>query len=291
MVHESFLIGVYTHVCKYVHACMHMINSSYTYIDDTVIHIYVYSYLICMYIYTHICTYRYNRQDLVFSEYGERWTLKKKICNMHLLGSKALEALAHVRANEVGHMLRSMWESSQKGELIDVEELSTFMITNMMSQAIRGRRFFTSHFQGSSSELKEFKENVLEFNNISAIGFGDFMPSLNKLDLWGVVGKMKRLHKRFDAMFQKMVDEYIMENYDEDDDKGGRGDNKRKKKPYFLDGLIEATRDASVHERLNLSEVKALILVCVFCYWLRFYFGQSVLLDHKCNKRKIQRLN
>lgn len=60
----------------------------------------------------------YNSQDLVFAKYGPKWKLLRKLTNQHMLGGKALQAWAHVRAKEVRHMVRAMCDCGKQGNTI-----------------------------------------------------------------------------------------------------------------------------------------------------------------------------
>ena len=78
----------------------------------------------------------YDAQDMVFAHYGPRWKLLRKLCNLHMLGGKALEDWAQVRVVELGHMVRAMYESSKQGEPVVVPDLLTYAMANMISQVI-----------------------------------------------------------------------------------------------------------------------------------------------------------
>lgn len=206
----------------------------------------------------------YNSQDLVFADYGPKWSQLRKLTNLHMLGGKALQDWAHVRETEVGHMVRAAHESSKQGEPIEVCDLVSCAITNMVSQVILSRRIFAN----KGSESKVFKDMVVEFMTLSGVNnIGDFVPYVARIDLQGVVGKMKHLHQRFDKFFIKMIAEHVESAHE------------RKEKPDFLDILMESGEDLSGDQRLTLSNIKALLLVPVsfphfssllfnFCFFL-----------------------
>ena len=203
----------------------------------------------------------YNSQDLVFADYGPKWRLLRKLTSVHMLGGKALQDWAHVRATEARHMLGAMHDSSKQGEPVEVGDLLSCAITNMVSQVVLGNRIFAS----KGSESKEFKDMVVEFMTISGVNIGDFVPCVAWMDLQGVVGKMKRLHKRFDVFLTKMIEEHV------------KSAHERKGKPDFLDILMKNGEDPS-GERLSLSNVKALLLVHASFLQLLHYL--DYFLDH-----------
>ncbi|WVY92565.1 hypothetical protein V8G54_031653 [Vigna mungo] len=185
----------------------------------------------------------YNAQDLVFANYGPKWKLLRKLANQHMLGGMALNDWAHVRASEVKHMLKAMYDCSKEGELVVVSDLLSCAITNIVSQVVISQRIFSN--QGLES--KEFKEMVVEFMTISGVNIGDFVPSIAWMDLQGVVGKMKRLHKRFDVLLSKIIEEHL------------KSSHQRIGKPDFLDIVMKNPEDPS-QEGLSLSNIKALLL-------------------------------
>nr|AUI38391.1 flavanone 3',5'-hydroxylase [Petunia x hybrida] len=186
----------------------------------------------------------YNAQDMVFAHYGPRWKLLRKLSNLHMLGGKALENWANVRANELGHMLKSMSDMSREGQRVVVAEMLTFAMANMIGQVMLSKRVFVD----KGVEVNEFKDMVVELMTIAGyFNIGDFIPCLAWMDLQGIEKRMKRLHKKFDALLTKMFDEHKATTFE------------RKGKPDFLDVVME-NGDNSEGERLSTTNIKALLL-------------------------------
>jgi flavonoid 3',5'-hydroxylase len=142
-------------------------------------------------------------------------------------------------------VLRAMKESSKQGEAVVVPEMLTYAMANMIGQVVLSRRLFVT----KGEESNEFKDMVVELMTSAGLfNIGDFIPSIAWMDLQGIEGGMKRLHKRFDALLMKMVEEHTACAHD------------RKGKPDFLD-VIMANRESSAGERLTLTNIKALLLV------------------------------
>ena len=142
-------------------------------------------------------------------------------------------------------MLRAMKESSKQGEAVVVPEMLTYAMANMIGQVVLSRRLFVT----KGEESNEFKDMVVELMTSAGLfNIGDFIPSIAWMDLQGIEGGMKLLHKRFDALLMKMVEEHTACAHD------------RKGKPDFLD-VIMANRENSAGERLTLTNIKALLLV------------------------------
>jgi flavonoid 3',5'-hydroxylase len=126
-----------------------------------------------------------------------------------------------------------------------VPEMLTYAMANMIGQVILSRRVFVT----KGEESNEFKDMVVEL--MTSAGFfniGDFIPSIAWMDLQGIEGGMKRLHKRFDVLLTKMIEEHTASAH------------QRKGKPDFLD-VVMANRENSAGEKLTLTNIKALLLV------------------------------
>ncbi|XP_043722163.1 flavonoid 3',5'-hydroxylase 2-like [Telopea speciosissima] len=186
----------------------------------------------------------YDAQDMVFADYGPRWKLLRKLSNLHMLGGKALEDWANVRGAELGHMIRAMCESSRRGEPVVVPEMLTYAMANMIGQIMLSRRVFAS----KGDESNEFKDMVVELMTSAGLfNIGDFIPSIAWMDLQGIEGGMKKLHKKWDNLIAKMIKEHKATAHE------------RKGKPDFLD-VIFANRENSEGERLSDINIKALLL-------------------------------
>ncbi|MQL73332.1 hypothetical protein Taro_005673 [Colocasia esculenta] len=148
----------------------------------------------------------YNYQDLVFAPYGPRWRALRKLCSIHLFSAKALDDFGHVREQEAAALARSLLAPGE-GETAVGEEVNV-CVANALARAVMGRRVFGG---GLGREAEEFKEMVVELMRLAGVfNLGDFVPGLGWLDPQGVVSDMKRLHRRYDAMLDKMITEHAV---------------------------------------------------------------------------------
>ncbi|KAH7542177.1 hypothetical protein FEM48_Zijuj02G0045500 [Ziziphus jujuba var. spinosa] len=147
-------------------------------------------------------------------------------------------------------MLKAMHESSSRGEAMVVSELLSFAIANMISQVIVSRRLFET----VGSEFNEFKEMVVELMTLAGFfNVEDCIPSMAWMDLQGIEGKMKKLHKRFEVRLVKTIKEHA------------DSADKRKGKPDLLDMLMANHENSNAEgERLSMTNIKALLLVRLF---------------------------
>uniref|UniRef100_A0A0C9QN91 TSA: Wollemia nobilis Ref_Wollemi_Transcript_18886_1947 transcribed RNA sequence n=1 Tax=Wollemia nobilis TaxID=56998 RepID=A0A0C9QN91_9CONI len=190
----------------------------------------------------------YDSNDLVWAPYGPRWRMLRKVCNIHLFAGKALEDMQPVRRAEVGLLVKSILGHQRRGEAVNLGELLNVCTANVLGQVMLSKRVFDS--QGGR-EASEFREMVIELMVLAGVfNIGDFVPSLAWLDLQGVQAKMKKLHKRFDDFFGKILDEHKAAS--------ARHETGRKD---FLSVLLELRNNADGEGgKLTDTDMKALLL-------------------------------
>lgn len=189
--------------------------------------------------------------DMVFADYGSRWKLERKISNLHMLGGKALDDWAHFRAIELGHMLQAMYDASKQRQPVNIPEMLTYAMANMIGQVILGKRVFET----KGSESNEFKDMVVELMTSAGLfNIGDFIPFLRPLDLQGIERGMRNLHHKFDNLLTKMIEEHQATAH------------KRRGKPDFLDMVTQYNKENPEGETLTLTNIKALLLVNIYFF-------------------------
>uniref|UniRef100_A0A8I6Y1I2 Uncharacterized protein n=1 Tax=Hordeum vulgare subsp. vulgare TaxID=112509 RepID=A0A8I6Y1I2_HORVV len=68
----------------------------------------------------------YGRQNMVFTDYGPKWKLTRKLASVYLLGPRAVADWARVRRVEAGRALRDMSEAAEAGRAAVVPEVLVF---------------------------------------------------------------------------------------------------------------------------------------------------------------------
>ncbi|XP_073274211.1 flavonoid 3'-monooxygenase-like isoform X1 [Primulina huaijiensis] len=198
--------------------------------------------------------FAYNYQDLVFTSYGPRWRLLRKICALHLFSAKALDNFVNVRQEEVlvlsGALARAIQTPVDLGQMINT------CTTNAISRVILGRRL-VDHVRGrADTKGEEVKALVSEVTMLAGMFvISDFIPLLKGLDVQGVVKKLKVGHKRFDSFLNAMIEDRKID-----------GPHGREGHVDLLSILIspEVEDDGTKEERPTPTEIKALFLVCDF---------------------------
>ncbi|CAN6470292.1 unnamed protein product [Victoria cruziana] len=143
----------------------------------------------------------YDSQDMVWAEYGPKWRSLRKVCAVHLFSNKALDDYRYVREKEVGILAAAL---AGAGESVAVGEALNVCTANALGNVLIGRRVF----EGGKG-AGEFRGMVLELMQLAGVfNIGDFVPSLEWLDLMGVAKKMKALHRRLDGFLQGILEEH-----------------------------------------------------------------------------------
>lgn len=129
-------------------------------------------------------------------------------------------------------------------------QLLNVCTTNALARVVIGRRVFDDGNGGCDPRADEFKDMVVELMVLAGVfNIGDFIPSLEWLDLQGVQAKMKKLHKRFDAFLTSIIEEH----------KSSSRSEKHKSLLSTLLSLKDVRDDDG--NRLTDTEIKALLLV------------------------------
>lgn len=193
----------------------------------------------------------YNYQDLVFAPYGPKWRMLRKICAVHLFSSKALDDFCHVRQEEVAVLTGALVKSGPAP--VNLGQLLTVCTTNALSRVMLGIKVFSDGSGDKSSD--DFKQMVVELMVLAGVfNIGDFIPSLEWLDLQGVASKLKKLHKRFDDFLGKCIEDHNTKI--KSGELGGAG-----KHMDLLSTLIKLKENADGEDgQLTDTNIKALLL-------------------------------
>eukprot|EP00253_Pinus_taeda_P032394 PITA_32394 len=65
-------------------------------------------------------TFAYQGKTLVFVHYGPQWRFLRKICTTELFSPKRLDALQHLRKEEVNRTIESIFEDSKKRQSVNI---------------------------------------------------------------------------------------------------------------------------------------------------------------------------
>lgn len=154
-------------------------------------------------------TFAYQGTSLVWSPYGPHWRFLRRICNAELFSPKRLDALQHLRREEVNRTIRSIFEDSMEGQSVNIGEIAFLNSLSLVGMMVCSRNLFNP----GSKEVAEFKEMVWEVLKLTGIpNLSDLFPFLERFDLQGLKKGMKTLARRFDSLFDSIIEERLGED-------------------------------------------------------------------------------
>ncbi|PKA49746.1 Flavonoid 3'-monooxygenase [Apostasia shenzhenica] len=188
----------------------------------------------------------YNHQDLIFTQYGPRWRMLRKLCALQLFSPKAMEDLRPVRASEVKSMVQKLAAAGREVQMVDMSHEISACATNALSRVVVGRRVFDH-----GEEAKEFKDMIEEAMNLSgAFNIGDFVPGIGWLDLQGLVTRMKKIHKKFDEFLDKVIADHRVTPMNKEMADGDAGSSHND----LLSVVLEQVKENTLGERVALKD-------------------------------------
>eukprot|EP01018_Ginkgo_biloba_P005243 Gb_11301 [translate_table: standard] len=192
----------------------------------------------------------YNYSDLAFAPYGDYWRHMRKVCMLELLTAKRIESFRPMREEEVGLMIDSIWQESENGvKSVNVSKRVYSLTSNAICTMVTGKKYSCDYL----STGKGFKEMILEIQIVNgAFNIGEFVPSIEWLDLQGIRRRMKKAHRVFDAFTEKVIDEHV-ERMQLNGQKEYRKD--------FVDVLLEMSEKPQTEIRRE--NIKAIVYVGV----------------------------
>uniref|UniRef100_A0A0D6QT91 Cytochrome P450 n=1 Tax=Araucaria cunninghamii TaxID=56994 RepID=A0A0D6QT91_ARACU len=186
-------------------------------------------------------TFSYQGTTLVWSPYGPRWRLLRKICNFEIFSAKKLDALQHLRREEVFRTIDSIYEDSKRSKTVNIGARAFMTSLGLVGKMICSKDVF----HPGSKQAVEFKDMVWGVLKLTGTpNLSDFFPFLERFDLQGLNRKMRNLANRFDAMFDKIIEERLAKS-------NGIGEKD------FLQVLLDLRIDDT---EFNLQDIKGMLM-------------------------------
>lgn len=145
---------------------------------------------------------------------------------------------------EVERLVRALYGFGKEKKAVKLSELVMCTLANVLGLATMSERVFGDLEGGGSSE---FKEMIYEIMVASGFNIGDFVPAVAWMDLQGVERKMKGIHKRYDRMISRLIDEHQAKV------------RERIGNPDFLDCIMGCRDDGEGDQKLSDENIKGLI--------------------------------
>jgi cytochrome P450 len=177
----------------------------------------------------------YGDSSLVWNNCGPRWRMLRRLCNTELFSVKRLEALQHLRRDQVFSTLQSIFEDSTKGKGVNIGHTVFLTSLNLLCNLI----FSQNMFERDSQAAIEFKETVTKLVVISGKpNLADYFPFLRILDPQGVSRDAIKYINIVFGLLEKPVEARLQSR------KEGRTEHSGAKAKDFLDILVEYRSDS-----------------------------------------------
>ncbi|GLJ32322.1 hypothetical protein SUGI_0650480 [Cryptomeria japonica] len=172
----------------------------------------------------------HHKSSLIWGEYGPYWRYLRRISTVELFGPKRLEALQHLRRDQVFRTTRLIFED--RGKVVDIGRTVFCTSLNLLGNMI----FSTNVFDPQNPASAGIKDTMGGISKVSGIpNLVDFFPFLQFLDPQGVSREITRLLK---AMYD-FSDAYIQKKLATTSQSVERNDSEKD----FLDVLLDSRSD------------------------------------------------
>lgn len=152
----------------------------------------------------------YNDKDMVFAPYGTYRRHMRKLCAVELLNAKRIESFRCIREEEMLLLVRSVWEKSEHGRKpVNLTRLFASFTQALMWRILAGTGISLDGDTNEGGHAEELKMMATEaVVTAGAVNIGEIIPCLDWMDLQGVKGRMKKVHRSLDKVMSKIIEEH-----------------------------------------------------------------------------------
>ena len=195
----------------------------------------------------------YGGSDIAWSSYGPEWRMLRKVCALKLLSNITLDSFYMLRRKHVRETAGYLY--SRVGSPVNIEEQMFLTMLNLITNMLWGG---TVKEEEEGARLgADFREVVLGMTELlGKPNISDFYPGLARFDLQGIRKKMDGLARRFDRIFDVMIDQRL--KIDKEGGSSGSGSKD------FLQYLLKLKDEGDSNTPLTMIHLKALLMVRSF---------------------------
>ncbi|GLJ32501.1 hypothetical protein SUGI_0653970 [Cryptomeria japonica] len=143
----------------------------------------------------------HHESSIVFAQYGDYWRKMRRIATTELFTPTRLQALQHLRRDQVSQTIRMVFE--KRGKTLNIKHLVFYEGLNLMSNIIFSKNLFDPTNPDSVELRNAFNESL---RLAGKPNLADFYPFLRFLDPQGVSRDLgvvfKRLNNYLDVVIQ-----------------------------------------------------------------------------------------
>uniref|UniRef100_A0A0C9RSP0 TSA: Wollemia nobilis Ref_Wollemi_Transcript_14833_1094 transcribed RNA sequence n=1 Tax=Wollemia nobilis TaxID=56998 RepID=A0A0C9RSP0_9CONI len=190
-------------------------------------------------------TLSHYNSSLIWGELGPRWRKLRRIATTELFSHDRLQALQHLRRDQVFRTIRLIFED--KGKVVNIGHTAFCTSLNLLGNMIFSTDVFDPHNPASA----EFKDTVWRLMKLGGMAnLADFFPFLGFLDPQGVCRQSTKYTRRMYDFVDTFIEKRLASRCESPEQTGAKKD--------FLDVLLDFRS-----EDFTLEDVRALIAVSI----------------------------
>ncbi|VVA31996.1 PREDICTED: flavonoid [Prunus dulcis] len=147
----------------------------------------------------------YGGNDIVWTPYGPEWRMLRKVCVLKMLSNTTLDSVYELRRKQLRETVGYFY--SRVGSPVNVGEQMFLNVLNVITNMLWGGTVEGDERAGLGAEFREVVSEMTEL--LGKPNVSDFYPGLARFDLQGVEKQMSRLARRFDGIFEKIIDKQM----------------------------------------------------------------------------------
>ncbi|OIW08605.1 hypothetical protein TanjilG_03281 [Lupinus angustifolius] len=197
----------------------------------------------------------YDNATFAFAPYDTYWKFIKKLSTTELLGNRTLAQFLPIRTREIHEFVRTLAQKSEAKERVDLTEELLKLSNNIISQMMLSIKSTDDQSGEARALVREVTQIFGEFN------VSDFIGVFKNLDLQGFRKRAMHIHKRYDALLEKIISDREESRKIQKGTKpeGGVEDGEDRLKD-FLDILLDVSEDKDCEVKMTRNHIKSLIL-------------------------------
>ncbi|KAI3713338.1 hypothetical protein L1987_71915 [Smallanthus sonchifolius] len=184
----------------------------------------------------------YGGNDIVWTPYGDEWRMLRKICVREMLSNQVLDSVYSLRRKEVRNTVNYLY--NHVGSPVNVGEQMFLTVLNVITGMMWGGTVKSDDRERVGAEFRQAINEMTGY--LGMPNLSDFFPGLAPFDLQGVKKNMKVLAKRFDGIFESMIDQRRKIGGDENKD--------------FLQVLLQFKDGGDSNPPFTITHLKALLM-------------------------------
>ena len=192
----------------------------------------------------------YGGSDITWTPYGPEWRMLRKTCVLKMLNNSTLDSVYALRRREVRQTVGYL--SSRVGLPVNVGEQVFLTVLNVITNMLWGGTVEGDERANLGAEFREVVSKMTDL--LGKPNISDFYPGLARFDFQGIEKRMLLLARRFDAIFEEIIDQHINSKNEVRSKAGERKD--------FLQFLLELKDEGDAKMPLSMTHLKALLMVC-----------------------------